>query len=107
VSLEWDLLQWFRAMLSLASFLVSVVLAIQTFRVFRDLSSGQKLLLLGLIFVLIYVADACRAAVAVNLDFTWRVVPLTLGLICLLAYIIEPDRKRRKRIGRRMLDTDN
>lgn len=107
MTVTWDMLDWFRAMLAAGSLLVVFILGVQTIRVFRRLSAGQRLLTCGIIFIMIYVADAVRAAVKIHLEFQPRVIPLTIGLILLLAYCLEPDRKREKRVGRKMMDTDN
>ena len=95
---------WVRATLGIMSAFVALGLLIMALWYIKRLSYGQILYAFGAIFVLIYVADALREAASIGLEYRWRLIPLTLGLICYFIYLLEPRRRKIKRFGGEIFD---
>lgn len=94
---------WLRTVFAIGSVGITIALFIQTLKAFKYLSIGQKLWSTGTILLLIYISDALRRAIQINLEWSFRLIPLMLGLIAFFVYLFEPQRQKRQRFGGEVL----
>lgn len=95
---------WLRTVLVGLTLFVTVLLIIQAFRAWKHLSIGQKLWATGSICALLYLADAGREAITIQLEFRWRLVLWALAVVAYFAYLLEPTRSKMRRFGGGVLD---
>lgn len=97
--MELTLVNWIRATVNLGLVVVTLYLIWQVLWFRKTYSAGQMLFISGVTFMLIYVVDAVREAVSIDLEFKWRVIPFVLGTLCLIGYMVEPQARKQKRFG--------
>lgn len=95
---------WFRIMPIGLTLFVTVVLIVQSIRAWKHLSIGQKLWVTGTVCALLYICDASREAVAVDLEFRYRLVLWAFAVVALFAYLLEPTRSKMRRFGGGVFD---
>lgn len=100
--------QGIRLVFIVLSALVIVFLVVKSVPVYRDLTWGQRLFLLGSISMLIYSADGAREAFMLDLGWRWRLLFFAVGIAAYAAYILEPlSAQKRYFKGRSWFDRDH
>lgn len=101
---DYGIASWYRILLISLTWVVTLVLIIQSIRAWKHLSIGQKLWTTGTVCALLYVCDAAREAVTVDLEFRFRLILWTFAVVAFFAYLMEPTRSKKRRFGGGVLD---
>lgn len=96
---------WLRVVLIGSTLLVTLMLIVQSVRAWKHLSIGQKLWATGTICALLYICDAAREAVEVDLEFRFRLFLWAAAVVAYYAYLLEPNRSKMRRFGGGVFDS--
>lgn len=96
---------WLRALLIFLSGICILMFGWRTWKIRKDASIGQKLVLGALMLCLITLAWDRLIFIDSNFPLTLSIIPFILALVMLIVYLMEPARSYQKRLGRDIFDT--
>jgi hypothetical protein len=101
---EFDFVNSLRLLALIAIVIVLISFAVRYGRAFRSMVIGPRYYFAAMICLLVTVAWDTIVLMVNHDDFSWRMLPLALGLTFSVIYLLEPHAAFRKRAGRDPLD---
>jgi hypothetical protein len=101
---EIDVVNWYRTVLLLALAYCMVALTVRYARAFKDISTAQKLYIGALLCFTLSPVIGNIESIIYGDGFRFRLIPSTVGLFLLFAYLMEPHKQNKKRWGREPYD---
>ena len=96
-----DPLTFVRSMEVLVSSLIVVLIGVRATLAWGDYSLGQKLIFTSWVAYMITATWDIFKLIDEEVPFSWRVIPFTVGMVCAVAYLLEPPRRFKRRLGQK------